>query len=222
MHHIWNAKTTVKTLTALPSVNIHVKCRGGYYPRTSDSILRTEVSDSKTLWSVPFPDYAPKQYTAPHILSGPVYADPEIGTLHFKPCWNAKDSNIDRRSHEGEYPIVEGFPRNLRGRTGITGRGALGRWGPNHAADPVVTRWKMASGERILHRETKQPILQFVCIQRRDCGEWAIPGGMVDPGEHVSVTLQREFQEEALNSLEMTQEEKHQIQQQLKDLFHGG
>lgn len=30
--------------------------------------------------------------------------------------------------------------RNPAGRTGITGRGVLGRWGPNHAADPVTTR----------------------------------------------------------------------------------
>uniref|UniRef100_A0A493TA46 Uncharacterized protein n=1 Tax=Anas platyrhynchos platyrhynchos TaxID=8840 RepID=A0A493TA46_ANAPP len=30
--------------------------------------------------------------------------------------------------------------RNPAGRTGLTGRGLLGRWGPNHAADPIVTR----------------------------------------------------------------------------------
>lgn len=30
--------------------------------------------------------------------------------------------------------------RNPRGRTGLSGRGLLGRWGPNHAADPIVTR----------------------------------------------------------------------------------
>lgn len=29
---------------------------------------------------------------------------------------------------------------------------------------------------------------------------WAIPGGMVDPGEKISTTLKREFIEEALNS----------------------
>lgn len=69
---------------------------------------------------------------------------------------------------------------------------------------------------------TGRPILQFVCIQRRDCGAWAIPGGMVDPGERVSVTLQREFQEEALNSLEMTPEQKKQTEKQLKSLFSGG
>ena len=27
------------------------------------------------------------------------------------------------------------------GRTGMTGRGLLGRFGPNHAADPIVTRY---------------------------------------------------------------------------------
>jgi len=27
------------------------------------------------------------------------------------------------------------------GRTGMQGRGLLGHWGPNHATDPVVTRY---------------------------------------------------------------------------------
>jgi len=31
-------------------------------------------------------------------------------------------------------------PQNPCGRTGITGRGQLGKWGVNHAADPIVTR----------------------------------------------------------------------------------
>jgi ADP-ribose pyrophosphatase YjhB (NUDIX family) len=36
-----------------------------------------------------------------------------------------------------------------------------------------------------------------VAIKRRDCGAWALPGGMVDVGESVSVTVRREFAEEA-------------------------
>lgn len=31
--------------------------------------------------------------------------------------------------------------RNPIGRTGMISRGLLGKWGPNHAADPVVTRY---------------------------------------------------------------------------------
>lgn len=40
----------------------------------------------------------------------------------------------------GVYEVIDGIPRNPIGRTGVCGRGQLGKWGPNHAADPVVTR----------------------------------------------------------------------------------
>lgn len=40
----------------------------------------------------------------------------------------------------------------------------------------------------------------MVAIQRHDNKMWAIPGGMVDPGEKVTTTLKREFMEEALDS----------------------
>lgn len=42
----------------------------------------------------------------------------------------------------GKYFIdSNGYPLNPTGRTGINLRGVLGRWGPNHAADPIVTRY---------------------------------------------------------------------------------
>lgn len=130
------------------------------------------------------------------------------------------DGNVNRVSYEGVYEVVKGRPLNPRGRTGLCGRGVLGRWGPNHAADPIVTRWKMVDEKRAVDPVSQlygmflyymfiiycivhfRPILQFCAIQRRDCGQWAIPGGMVDPGEHVSQTVRREFMEEALSSLE--------------------
>lgn len=38
-------------------------------------------------------------------------------------------------------------------------------------------RWKVdAKGVKVHHSVSKQPILQFVSIKRKDCGEWAIPG----------------------------------------------
>lgn len=40
----------------------------------------------------------------------------------------------------------------------------------------------------------------MVAIERLDTKQWAIPGGMVDPGEKVSQTVKREFMEEALSS----------------------
>lgn len=76
----------------------------------------------------------------------------------------------------------------------------MGRYGPNHAADPIVSTWKRDENNKIVsHFTSKKPILRILCIQRGDTGEIALPGGMVDPGEKVSVTLKREFIEEALN-----------------------
>ena len=94
---------------------------------------------------------------------------------------------MNRQSHSGTYSVsadTGGSPLNIMGRTGLSGRGGLGRWGPNHAADPIVTRWRRSStGDIISDPGSGRPVLEFVSIQRRDTGEWAIPGGMVDPGE---------------------------------------
>lgn len=57
------------------------------------------------------------------------------------------DGKINRRSHIGEYLVTNGTPLNILGRTGLKGRGVLGKWGPNHAADPIVTRWKLNKGK---------------------------------------------------------------------------
>uniref|UniRef100_A0A1A9WG03 Nudix hydrolase domain-containing protein n=1 Tax=Glossina brevipalpis TaxID=37001 RepID=A0A1A9WG03_9MUSC len=145
----------------------------------------------------------PPAYTASHI-GGQTWADPDIGTPSFQPKWNSRDRGVDRMSHLGEYQIDDlGYPLNPIGRTGLRGRGLLGRWGPNHAADPIVTRWKRdEQGAIIKHKITKKNILQMIAIQRHDNRMWAIPGGMVDPGEKISTTLKREFTEEALNSSE--------------------
>lgn len=38
-------------------------------------------------------------------------------------------------------------------------------------------RWKKdSSGQHVSHAISKRPVLQFVSIKRKDCGEWAIPG----------------------------------------------
>lgn len=119
----------------------------------------------------------------------------------FAAKWNQLDGIVNRVSFIGEYEICDGYPLNPFGRTGLRGRGLLGRWGPNHAADPIVTRWKLdAQGQQVVNESSGLPMLQMCAIERHDCGEWAIPGGMVDPGEVVSTTLKREFLEEAMAS----------------------
>ncbi|XP_022117805.2 ADP-ribose pyrophosphatase, mitochondrial [Pieris rapae] len=190
----------------------HFKCRAGFYPRSN--IKRDNVPDDKVSWDTEFKIYNPPDYSSPSIKGKP-WADPEIDAKSdFKPKWNYNDGCVNRKSHTGNYKVLNGFPLNPVGRTGITGRGVLGRWGPNHAADPVVTRWKLDHSNR--------QILQFIAIKRRDTGEWALPGGMVDPGEKVSATAIREFQEEALNTLEASEAEKECLKEKFKDFFSGG
>ena len=65
-------------------------------------------------------------------------------------------------------------------------------------------------------------VLEFVAIQRRDTGAWAIPGGMVDPGERVSVTVKREFMEEALDSTGAARGEADQLAAMVDKFFEGG
>ncbi|XP_037112925.1 ADP-ribose pyrophosphatase, mitochondrial isoform X1 [Syngnathus acus] len=207
-----NCSKSVCTMRA----SAHIKSRCPEYP--ASQIKRFPVSDSQVDWSQNFPGYEPINYTHLSVVKKPIWADPEIGL--FSPQFNTLDGSVDRRSFEGCYKVEDGKPLNPHGRTGMIGRGLLGRWGPNHAADPIVTRWKVdAKGERILHHVSKKPILQFVSIKRKDCGEWAIPGGMVDPGEQVSLTLQREFSEEALNSLGVPPLEKSKIHERITQLF---
>ena len=74
-----------------------------------------------------------------------------------------------------------GRPLNIRGRTGLAGRGVLGkyvqgtahtrfisdiishRWGPNHAADPIVTRWKREEdGKVVTDTETGKQVDKFI------------------------------------------------------------
>ncbi|KAG6452839.1 hypothetical protein O3G_MSEX007805 [Manduca sexta] len=151
------------------------------------------------------------------------------GEPNFKPKWHSPNGNITRASYMGHplnpigYPLNPmGYPLNPIGRTGIKGRGVLGRWGPNHAADPVVTRWKRLENGEIAVDKNKKPILQFVAIKRGDTGEWALPGGMVDPGEKVSAAAIREFQEEALNSLVMSKDERKMYEEKFDKFFSGG
>ncbi|XP_069591055.1 ADP-ribose pyrophosphatase, mitochondrial isoform X2 [Ranitomeya imitator] len=200
-----------------PAMATHVKALTSPYP--GSKVERRPVPQEKVSWSVEWPEYQPVEYTAPSVLAQPPWADLPQSNEDFCPKYNALDGQVERTSFEGTYEVIDGWPRNPMGRTGIIGRGLLGRWGPNHAADPIITRWKRSTaGEKMQYSETGKPVLQFVSIQRKDCGQWAIPGGMVDPGELVTATLRREFCEEALNSLESCGEEPD-TEQRIQSLF---
>lgn len=184
---------------------IHSSCRETHvpYPKTQN-VFRFYVPDDRISWRTHFPEYSPVEYTHPSIR-GQVWADDDIAPHNrTKFEWNTLDENkVNRISHNSNYTIdsISGKPLNPFGRTGITGRGSLGRWGPNHAADPIVTRWSKTGNEIEIDSATGKPKLLFLAIQRRVGKMWAFPGGMVEKGEETIVTAQRELCEEALNSL---------------------
>ncbi|XP_044529057.1 ADP-ribose pyrophosphatase, mitochondrial-like [Gracilinanus agilis] len=198
--------------------NSHNKAGTSPYP--GSKVELSQVPNEKVGWLVEWQEYNPVEYTAVSVLAGPMWAYPRISEKNFSPKFNEKDGHVELKSQNGLYEIENGQPRNPAGRIGLVGRGLLGHWGPNHAADPIITRWKRdSSGNKVFHPHSGKNILQFVAIKRKDCGEWAIPGGMVDPGEKISATLKREFGEEAMNSLQKSTAEKQEMEEQLHKLF---
>lgn len=143
-----------KMLAAIvkPGLFRHIMCRNNVYPRSS--VQRFPVPDAVVFWTVNYEEYCPPCYTAPHI-GGQSWADAPLPNEANVPHWNHNDGLVNRVSFHGEYQIKDGLPQNPIGRTGLCGRGLLGRWGPNHAADPIVTRWKRnEKGEIVRHKDS--------------------------------------------------------------------
>ncbi len=193
------------TRTETINVAAHVKAIGS---RPSSYPPRCALTAEETYWSHAMPKYNPSYFVDGTVLAADVsvkgsagWADPEDLT---KVDWSA------RMSHEEciRMCAISKRPLNPRGRTGLCGRGMLGKWGPNHAADPIVTR-ECADGG-----------MEVVVIKRKDTGEWALPGGMVDAGENVSATVRREFEEEACNNTDP--EVRAKMLENLKELYSTG
>uniref|UniRef100_UPI0031F5DB14 TRPM2 chanzyme n=1 Tax=Salpingoeca rosetta (strain ATCC 50818 / BSB-021) TaxID=946362 RepID=UPI0031F5DB14 len=170
------------------------------YPK-SGGVKRYLIDASMVPLSIMCPSYDPVEYTHPSVAAQPVWADPaDPRKIKFNVKDEVNGKVVDRTScHPSGISIDSntGRPINPWGRTGMTGRGLLGKWGVNQAADTVVTRWKRSPDGSILERDGKK-VLEFVAIQRQDNKMWAIPGGFVDNGEDVALTSGREFMEEAL------------------------
>lgn len=150
---------------------------------------RFPVPDDKAAWNTGY-SYAPDYFVADVVIDN----DSTV-----KPGGWADPEDIDKldrelHSYVGEVQFDDqGHPRNPYTRTGLKGRGLLGKWGANFAADPIISRVNPETGA-----------FEIVVIERSDTHEWAIPGGMVDEGEDVSLTVEREFREEAGASVDMS------------------
>ncbi len=169
---------------------VHVKAR----TESPSGYSRVPVPAEKVSWATAFEAYAPQSYTAPQVLQNDLTLRPGGWADEADPV-NTVARRGPLRSVTGRPIQLDalGHPLNPAGRTGMRGRGLLGKWGPNFAADPIVTRLDPVTGE-----------LEMLAIRRKDNGQWAIPGGMVDFGEDVSATLAREFEEETGVALDLS------------------
>ena len=153
---------------------LHVVARS---QRPTNYPERAVVPDEKCPWAVAWPEYAPIKYEHSKL------SDPNKKGVD--PA-NIAELTSPFFSHEGAVGLdSSGHPLNPRGRTGISGRGELYKWGANLAADSVITRLSHETGK-----------LEVLLVERKDSGHKALPGGMVDKGEVASETAKRELREE--------------------------
>ena len=263
-------------------LELHAKARSQENP---DYPQRLAVSDEQCRWAAEWPSYMPPLWTHKVVVAndrdlptGHKWADPSDqqrlrSELEERTTF-ATEGGVGECLRDAIDFDSEGCPLNPVGRTGMRGRGLLGKWGPNHAADPIVTRFHPTNKQlqvcgrafgaqlsltsapadvafrlpcrrrsviaaRPLVARSFMPrthtaectmggpacralhgFVQVVVIQRKDNGQWAIPGGMVDAGESVSVTVKREFAEETGNL--PTEEERAEFKRLLDDLFANG
>lgn len=92
------------------------------------------------------------------------------------------------------YPLDSfGYPINPMGRTGVRGRGALLRYGPNHEIFAVVTRWKKQKNRPIYVERRK--LLEFVAVKDTNTGLTRIPGDRILGDESQYSVVSRTFME---------------------------
>ena len=149
--------------------------------------LRQHVNENDASWSKHLTNYRPPDYTAAVVLDHETeWADPK----------NVRDvkRKFLTRTKDGETRVAlddDGKPLNPLGRTGLGGRGLLGKWGRNQSGDALLTRVDPDRGR-----------LQVLLIERNDSGQLALPGGMVDKGEDIAATVARELREETAAKLD--------------------
>ncbi|XP_026150464.1 transient receptor potential cation channel subfamily M member 2 [Mastacembelus armatus] len=128
---------------------LHVNARQFFYPNTK--LTRFPVPDEKVPWEVRYRLYKPHYYSSED--SGDHVDGSESETLN-------------------KY-------RNPGGRTGIRGKGALSRLGPNLNVDLVLTRC----------RSNERSALEFLAIWDENQGTMVLPGGPVESADHLPVSL---------------------------------
>jgi len=156
----------------------HEICRRGV---VKDGPERFAVPDEYVSWYKEWPDYDPKYFVHPEVLAqdrtkvSGGWADPE----------DLDQCKLQESTYEGQMKLdSKGYPLNPKGRTGMKGRGVLGKWGVNYAIDPVITRWNEDRGQ-----------YEMLSVKREKSDLWGIPGVIRLDGETGFDALRRKLSE---------------------------
>ena len=123
-------------MTDLVLDDFHLKIRGA---RPQSYPPRQRISIDSALWRFDCPEYAPPYYVSPSVLKNDHTKSPE--------GW-ADPEDIEKfKITISKQQITDDAQRPLhpKGRTGIAGRGLLGRWGANPAVCAVIIRQSSGS-----------------------------------------------------------------------------
>ena len=178
---------------ALFAHSLHDICRADDRASTGYSVKRVRVPDEKVAWAVHWPEYdapdgevRPKEYTDRIVLDPSTkWADPQDPTVID---WAARMAEDQAEPYSFEPDTQR--PMNPHGRCGLRGRGSHGKWGPNFATDPLVTR------ESPLTRGTKNdPKYQMLVMLRPKELRLGIPGyiGKTSPVGPLGPKLHKSF-----------------------------
>ncbi|XP_057302958.1 transient receptor potential cation channel subfamily M member 1-like [Hydractinia symbiolongicarpus] len=148
-HNIFTRQSLTSLNEEESNERCHVLSRCSRYP--CSEIKRVTVDDRFVSWKVPLLDYEPQWYIAPNVLPGL----PEV------------DGEFDKVDH------AVGLPLNPVGRTGLTGRGLLRSYGPNHITEAIFTRFKDS-----VDPGNDRPQMEVLVIER-DIEEFYLPSDMV-------------------------------------------
>ena len=153
------------------------------------------VPSPKMLWEKEWADYDPPAYTSPYILflgatdrgRGVDATNTAPGWIHQHPYADSSCPLAPSLFNASGRPDFgpDGIPRHPIGRTGMLGRGNLGRWGANPQEHYIITRWR---NDALHTRMTRYgaPLLE-VLLCKKESGEWGLPGGFLNlDDEHES------------------------------------
>eukprot|EP00048_Salpingoeca_helianthica_P009388 m.134912 g.134912 ORF g.134912 m.134912 type:complete len:1743 (+) comp14855_c0_seq3:157-5385(+) len=168
----------------------------------TEIVKRAHLSDEQTLWTTRLDDYHPLYYVSANVLlfsklaagtSCKATAACAAGSCDCPFKWaDCETQPVTTNPSFLNFMVVDGLPLNPHGRTGLRGRGALGKWGANPALDQIVTRWVRDHHGGIVHRAGK-PLAQVLLIRRRVDHLWALPGSFVRPKDEPLPVLAKVF-----------------------------